>query len=250
MRLRVATFNVRFGWAKDGWNSWPFRRGAATTVLRHLHADVVGLQEAYGFQARGLRRRAGGYGMTGDGRNDDRGGERCSVLYRHSVLRLADSSTRWYGATPFRPGTKLPQASHPRIVTIVDLVPVDGGPTITVANTHLDQRHDENRTAAARQLAGWLDVDRPTIVLGDLNAGPTSGAVRALEEVGLRSAVPDDAPGTNHDYGTFLPKHRIDHILVSRHWTIGEARVVTERPKGRYPSDHWPIVVDLELGDD
>jgi endonuclease/exonuclease/phosphatase family metal-dependent hydrolase len=248
VNLRVATFNVRFGLAQDGWNSWPFRRRATTTVLRHLDADLIGLQEAYGFQARGLRRRLGAYGLTGEGRNVNRKGERCSVLYRATLLHLTDSSTRWYGDTPFRAGSILPKATHPRIATLVDLVPAEGEPTITFVSTHLDQRHDENRTASAKQLAGWLEeLDHPTIVVGDLNAGPTSDAVKALEAIGLRSAVPDDAPGTNHDYGKFEPTKRIDHILVSSHWQVGEAQVVTEKPKGRFPSDHWPIVVDLTL---
>jgi endonuclease/exonuclease/phosphatase family metal-dependent hydrolase len=250
VKLRVASFNVRFGMATDGWNSWPFRRRAAGTVARHLEADVLGLQEAYQFQARSIRRRLGRYGMTGDGRSAKRKGEHCTVLYRRSVLRLTDSSTRWYGDEPFTPGTMLPDASHPRIVTIVDLEPVGGGPGITVANTHFDQRHDDNRVASARQLAGWLDVaERPTIVVGDLNAGPASDALRVLTDAGLRSAVPDDAPGTNHDYGKHVPKRRIDHILVSPHWTVHGAEVVTEKPHGRYPSDHWPLYADLELPD-
>jgi endonuclease/exonuclease/phosphatase family metal-dependent hydrolase len=244
MRLRVASFNVRFGLAVDGLNSWlPLRWLAAKTVVRHLDADLLGLQEAYAFQARCLRRR--GFGMTGDGRNEGGGGERCSVLYRRERLRLVDSSTRWYGDEPFRAGSKLPRATHPRITTIADLV-LDGGPTITFVNTHLDQKYDENRVAAARQLVGWLG-DGPTIVVGDLNAKPGSEPVKVLEDAGLRRALPDDAPGTNHDYGRRHPWSPIDHILVSDHWTVGETGVLTEKPLGRHPSDHWPLYADLTL---
>ncbi len=244
MKLRVATFNVRFGLATDGWNSWPFRRRAATAVARRLDADVLGLQEAYGFQARGLRRQLDGYGMTGEGRSAKRTGERCSVLYRKDRVRLLDSSTRWYGDEPFRAGSMMPRATHPRIATIVELDV--GGRSVTVLNTHLDQRHEDNRAAQARQILGWLD-DGPTIVVGDLNAKPGSEPVRLLEDAGLRSVLPPDAPGTGHDFGQRDPWSRIDHILVSPHWTIGPAEVVTEKPHGRYPSDHWPIVADLEL---
>ena len=246
VRLRVATFNIRNGLARDGWDSWPLRRGATTRVLRGLDADLVGLQEAYAFQVRGLRRRLKVYGATGDGRDEDGGGERCTVLFRKQRLRLVDSSTRWFGPEPFAPGSKLPRATHPRIVTIVDLAPVDGGPTVTVANTHLDQRYEDNKEAAARQLAGWLG-DGPTIVMGDLNAYPDSDTVRTLLDAGLTTALPGNDPGTNHDYGRRERPNRIDHILVSHHFTIGEGRVVTDKPKGRWPSDHWPVVVDLEL---
>ncbi len=248
MNLRVATFNIRNGLARDGWNSWlPCRWRATTTVLRHLDADLVGLQEAYGFQARGLRRRLGGYGMTGDGRSERRANERCSVLYRRSRLELVDSSTRWFGDEPFKPGTKLPRASHPRIVTFAELV-ADDGPSLTFVNTHLDQRYDDNRVTAARQLVGWLG-DGPTILVGDLNARPESEPVHILEDAGLRTVLPPDAPGTNHDFGRREEKVRIDHILVSHHWAVLGAEVVTEKPGGRFPSDHWPVVADLDLRD-
>jgi endonuclease/exonuclease/phosphatase family metal-dependent hydrolase len=247
MNLRVATFNLRFGLAIDGLNSWwPFRWLAATIVTRDLDADVLGLQEAYGFQGRGLRRRIGGYGMTGEGRDAGGGGEHCSVLYRKQRVNLVDSSTRWYGDEPFTPGSKLPRASHPRVVTIVDLE-VDGRP-FTFVNTHLDQRYEDNRASAARQLIGWLG-DGPTIVVGDLNAKPGSETLQLLEDAGLHSALPPDAPGSNHDYGKRDPWSRIDHILVSDHWTVDAAEVVTQKPFGRYPSDHWPLVADLTLND-
>ena len=82
MRVRVGTFNVRNGLARDGWNSWPFRRGATAAALRGLDADVVGLQEAFGFQARSLQDPCPGYGFTGSGRSPRRWGERCSVAFR------------------------------------------------------------------------------------------------------------------------------------------------------------------------
>ena len=245
MTLRVASFNLRLGVAFDGLNSWwPLRWLAATIVARDLDADVLGLQEAYGFQGRGLRRRLGGYGMTGEGRTAKGGGEHCSVLFRKDRLRLLDSSTRWYGDEPFRPGSMLPRATHPRIATIVDLE-LDGRP-FTFVDTHLDQRYEDNRTRSVEQLVGWLG-DGPTIVVGDLNAKPDSEPLQLLADAGLRSALPADAPGSNHDFGKREKPSRIDHILVSHHWAVHGAEVVTQKPFGRYPSDHWPIVADLTL---
>ncbi len=246
MNIRVGTFNIRNGLAWDGWNSWLFRRGATAAVLRGLEADVVGLQEAFGFQARSLQDRCPGYGFTGSGRSPWRCGERCSVAFRRGDLTLVSSETRWYGSTPTTPGTKLPDASFPRIATIVRLRQTGGGPQFTVANTHLDEHHERNRVAAAEQLLTWLD-DGPTVVVGDLNAVPDSPVVAALVAGGLANAVPDDAPGTNHAFTGRTDGRRIDHILVSRHWTVTGARVDTTRPGGRLPSDHWPVVADLVL---
>lgn len=246
MNLRVGTFNIRNGLALDGRNAWPFRRKATADMVRSLDADVVGLQEAYGFQASSLRRRLKGYDLTGDGRSARRSGERCAVVYRTARLDLTEGTTRWYGDEPDQPGMRLPEASFPRVATIAAFTAVDGGPAFTFVNTHLDEHREDNRVAAAEQLLGWLD-DGPSIVVGDFNAEPDSPVVRALEAAGLRSVLGPGAPGTNHDFTGRTDGPRIDHILVSAHWTIAGAEVVTGKPRGRLPSDHWPVVADLVL---
>jgi endonuclease/exonuclease/phosphatase family metal-dependent hydrolase len=246
VNLRVGTFNIRNGFGFDGRNAWPFRWKATADMLRDLDTDVVGLQEAYGFQVRCLRSRLKDYGVTGDGRSVRRRGERCAVLFREARLELTESVTRWYGDDPDQPGRRLPEASFPRVATIADLTPQDGGPAFTFVNTHLDEHHESNRVAAAEQLLGWLG-DGPTIVVGDINAEAGSTVVRTLEAAGLRNVLGPDAPGTNHDFTGRTDGRRIDHILVSAHWTISSAEVVTGRPRGRLPSDHWPVVADLAL---
>jgi endonuclease/exonuclease/phosphatase family metal-dependent hydrolase len=247
MNLRVGTFNIRNALAFDGCNSWLFRRRATADMITALDADVVGLQEAYGFQAGYLHHRLRDHGLTGDGRSALRRGERCAVIFRQAVVELTASETRWYGDEPGRPGIRLPRASFPRVATIATFGPVHGGdPPFTFVNTHLDEHHEDNRVTAAKQLLGWLD-DGPSIVVGDLNAGPDSRVLATLEAGGLRTVLPPDAPGTNHDFTGRTDGRRIDHILVSSHWEIGPAEVVTGRPRGRLPSDHWPVVADLTL---
>ena len=238
--MRVATFNIRNGRAMDGCNSWPFRRRVAAAAIAGLGADVVGLQEVYRFQLAYLARRLPGISVHGDvGRSGEGGGEMCPVLVGPSV-RVSDVATRWYGN---RPGGLLPDARHPRLATIcrVDV----GGRPVQVVNTHLDAASVANRRRSVTELLTWLDTGVPRLVIGDLNARPDSDVVRMLTDAGLRSAVPDDAPGTAHDYGHRDPAPRIDHVLVSDEWTV-EAGAVVVLP-GRYPSDHWPVVADVAL---
>ena len=107
MLVRVASFNIRNGRAFDGRHSWPLRAAACAQAVAALDADVVALQEVYGFQLRGLLRRLHGYAATGAPRDDGRRrGERCSVLYRTASLELISSETRWYADTPQRPGAR------------------------------------------------------------------------------------------------------------------------------------------------
>jgi endonuclease/exonuclease/phosphatase family metal-dependent hydrolase len=241
----VASFNIRHGFALDVRHIWPLRRRAAVATLRLLDADVIGLQEAYGFQLRALLRALPGYRGVGEGRAGGGRGERCPVLNRRGRFRVLDQQTRWYGrdgvaARPHR----LAGASAPRITTAVTYADAWSGNTFRVLNTHLDEHRAELRAHCAAQLAGWID-QTPTIVLGDLNTPDEVAVLRPLTDVGLRSALPPDAPGTAHGYRSAAGGPRLDHILVSAEFDVLDAAVVQHRPTGRYASDHWPVRATL-----
>lgn len=250
--LVVATFNIRNGLAPDGRHLWPLRRRSTAAMIRRLDADVTGLQEVYRWQLRYLLHGLDGYEAHGEGRSRQRrirAGEACPVLTRSSRVRVTDHWTRWFGEEPHRPGVRLPGASFPRVATMVRTVDRAAATAFDAVNTHLDERRPENRLASVRQLVTWLSPDRPTIVLGDLNTTPDDDEVFSVfREVGLWPAVPPEAPGTAHRFRGGHDCPRIDHILVSPHWEVVEAGVVTDHP-GRLPSDHWPVRAVLRLRD-
>lgn len=246
--VRVASFNIRNALGPDGRHVWPLRRAATLEAITALDADVIGLQEVRGCQLRWLRARLPGYDSYGSGRKARGGGERCLVLTRRGTVRVTDVETRWFGDPPARPGTRLPGARSPRIATIAHVALGDGEGAIRaqVVNTHLDER-PEPRAQGARQIVGWLDPDLPQIVLGDLNAVPGSPVLDVLLASGLRSALPPDAGGTSHRFTGRTDGRQIDHVLVSRHWTVVAGRVAATPERRPLPSDHWPVVADLRL---
>ena len=245
VELRVASFNIRNGRAFDGWNSWPFRRRATLAAIADLRATVVGLQEVYGFQYSWLARHLPDLAGYGVGRTNGRAGERCPVFVERARGRIVDPATRWYGATPDRAGSRLEGASFPRVATIVR-VELDGV-TITVANTHLDEKRAANREQSVRQLLEWASPATPLVVMGDLNARPDAAALAQFDRAGLRSALAADAGGTGHDFTGRVDGPRIDHIYVSEHFDVVASRVAHGAAGARLPSDHWPIVADLRL---
>ncbi|MCG8695909.1 MAG: endonuclease/exonuclease/phosphatase family protein [Minwuiales bacterium] len=128
-------------------------------------------------------------------------------------------------------------------------VEVDGL-ELQVINTHLGLRRRE-RIAQAEALSGedWLghpECRGPRILIGDLNAGPGSRALRRLT-VDLNDAqlsVPDHQPAKTW-FGPY-PTVRIDHVLVDPGIAVRHVEV----PKtglARLASDHLPLVVDLDL---
>ena len=244
--LRVATWNVRNGWAFDGWDSWPFRRRAARTTLTALDADVIGLQEAHGWQLRSLRRALPEHVAVGEGRDGDGRGERCAILVG-PALRVVRHRTLWFSATPEVPGSRLPGATHPRVATLAELEVRGRGDRVGVVAVHLDQRHEANRLQSVALLLGWLVEALPWVVLGDLNARPGSPTLRRLDAGGLASALPEGDDGTFNGFTGRTDGPRIDHVLVRGPWEVAGAQILHSRPGGRLPSDHWPVVADLRL---
>lgn len=246
--LVVATFNIRNGLAWDGRNSWPFRRRSTLHMIQLLDADILGLQEVYGFQRRYVERHVDNVTLSGQGRNANGGGEQCCVVTRTPRFAVTDHQTRWYGDDETRSG-RLPGASFPRIATIVHAIDTAHfDQSITIINTHLDERHPSLRAQSARQLAGWID-DSPTIVVGDFNAVDDADLFGPLADAGLRQLVPTPPLGTAHGFTGRTNGYRIDHILVSEHFDVGHAEVITQPKGSRLASDHWPVRATLRYRD-
>jgi endonuclease/exonuclease/phosphatase (EEP) superfamily protein YafD len=101
------------------------------------------------------------------------------------------------------------------------------------------------RMVQSRKVASAVAATgRPVIVAGDLNATPTSRAMRTLALAGLRDAFDVAGRGYGHTYGhsmgpglSFL---RIDHVLVTRE--LGVARAFVGHSQA---SAHRPVIADL-----
>jgi endonuclease/exonuclease/phosphatase family metal-dependent hydrolase len=248
MKLRAATFNIRNSSAPDGDNAWPVRRSATVAAIEHLDADVVGLQEVLPDQLDYLRWRFPRHEIVGVGRDDGMSaGEHAVVMVRHGDWRLEQHETRWLSDDPGTPGSVGWDADLTRIATLVWLRHLNGT-TIGVANTHYDHAGEMAQVESSRLLVSWTAGELPWIVMGDLNATPDSPSLKVLTAAGLRYAVPPEAGGSWHDFTGTVDGDRIDHILVTRSWTVVEAAVSHLRPGGRLPSDHWPVVATLNLG--
>lgn len=246
--IRVASFNIRTSRGLDGRNHWLLRRRACYDVIRGLDADVAGLQEVRPGQLADLRGEFDGDTLAGAGRDADGGGEHAAVLVRRGPWQLESSETRWLSPTPDDAGSRGWGADHPRVVTLVRLRH-DDGTLLGVANTHLDHARAEARVEGARLIAGWTaaEAERPWIVVGDLNAGPGDPPVGVLRDAGFTDPLAGLPGGTEHAFTGATDRTRIDFVLTGPGVTAVSARIDHTRPDGRLPSDHWPVVADLDV---
>ena len=248
--LVVASFNVRNGRAWDGLDSWPFRARRTARAARALGADVLGVQEAYGFQSRFLAATLPGYVRAGRGRGE-RGGEWCAVYVREDRLEVLAEATHWYGSAPDVPGSRLDGAMFPRISTDLRLAVRSTGQELQFVNTHLDAHQGALRETSIEQLLARLEPGIPAVVVGDFNATRTrdAGVFQRLEDAGLVDALAGDDRGTAHDFAGGTDHNRLDHIFVTPDVVVVDAGVAADDRTKRLPSDHWAVVARLRLPD-
>ena len=68
--LKVMSYNIRYGSAEDGTNSWQYRWPATIAMLNDVQPDVFGVQEALDFQLKLVSEMAKNYKNVGVGRED------------------------------------------------------------------------------------------------------------------------------------------------------------------------------------
>ena len=239
--LVVMTFNIRTDRGLDGRNSWWFRRRATVAAIRAVAPDVAGLQEVRRLQLRYLAAQLPEYEFVSAGRNNGRmRGEHCPVLVRRERFAVEEWGVRWLG-----------DARRGRIATVVRLVERETAGRIGAVSTHFDHRSADARSRSAAALTLWVRGDPGQwVVMGDLNATVVDPSVQTLLAAGLRDALAHVGPrgpgaATAHAWRGGEDGARIDHILVTAGFDVVEARIVRERPGGRLPSDHWPVVARL-----
>lgn len=124
------------------------------------------------------------------------------------------------------------------------------GQRINVINTHLGLGGRERVMQAGALLgAEWLGHPDckalPTILCGDFNAVPRSGAYRLLTRSwgnGQRQAM----PRAGATFPSRLPLLRLDHVFTSQEIEVEDVRVLRD-PLSRVASDHLPLAATLRI---
>ena len=263
-QLRVMTFNIRFNNPDDGFNAWPHRRELAASMIRYHDADVVGLQEALYSQLEDLTDMLPGYAWYGVSRDDgssepDSPGEFAAILYRADRLERLDGGNFWLSPTPEVAGSVGWDAALTRIATWCRFRDKRSDREFYHFNTHFDhvgqQAREESARLILRQVAAVAEEALPVILTGDFNCVPTDAPYRVLtEEEALRDALlvstlPHHGPRSTWSGFSFpgQPGRRIDYIFVNDRVEVIRHATLAESWSGRFPSDHLPVLAEIEF---
>lgn len=262
--LKAMSFNIRWPNPDDGPNRWSQRRDLVVRTIKNQSPDVLGVQEAYAFQADYITQHLAGYTMIGVGRDDGKQqGEMTAIYFRTARFNLIDSGHLWLSETPDIPGSVGWDASLTRMATWVLLNDENTGATWLILNTHFDHIGQRARSESARLIGHFIREKQgeygesvASIVMGDFNSAVNSRAYLALcaDLDGPRlidTYAATRSPRRSKNEGTFNSFRgrnigaRIDWLFVTPNATIQSAQIDSYNEDGRYPSDHFPITATL-----
>jgi endonuclease/exonuclease/phosphatase family metal-dependent hydrolase len=258
--LDVMTFNIRFAHGPP--NSWEERRPVVKALLEKYSPDVMGTQEGVNRQLRDLQEDLPAYAWIGEGRDGGDRGEYMAIFYRRDRFDALEHEHFWLSDTPGVAGSFTWGNRLPRMVTWVKLRDRSAQCTFYVVNTHFD-----HEAQAAREKSADLLIERakqfgralPVILLGDFNSAAGANPVYArltqedaFVDVWRALGKPEPPFGTYHEFqgearARELGFGRIDWILTRGAVEARSAEILTFAHGKQYPSDHFPVMAQLEL---
>ncbi|WP_459558450.1 endonuclease/exonuclease/phosphatase family protein [Lacunimicrobium album] len=255
--VKVMSFNIRYGTAKDGVNHWEKRKEFVVETIKKFDPDVLGTQETLDFQRDYLSENLKGYSVFGVGRNDGKeDGEMMAIYYRDDRFTKLEGGHSWYSETPEVAGSMGWDTSLPRMVSWVKLKSKsEAGQEYYFFNTHFDHIGPQAKKEAAKLLVKWIAEKHadgtPVIFMGDFNSMVGSQPYKTLfesESIKLQDTYLVKHPSGSEPeqtYGGFeavkTGKGRIDWMGCTEDIEVIRAEI-DRTARGEFsPSDHYPI---------
>ena len=251
--LKVMSYNIRMGAAKDGTNSWEYRYPATALMLEDQKPDVFGVQETFNYQIRFIEDNFMDYDCVGVGRDDGKQkGEFMSIFWNKKTVKMLKWGTFWLSETPEKPSMGW-DAACKRTATWALMKDKKTGKQFYFVNTHLDHRGAEAQRKGleliVERIAQINPKGYPMVLTGDFNVKPDNAALKDLDtkmQSARKIAPRTDNHPTFNNWGKIKPDMVIDYIYVSGFSACPEYHTVTEKyGTWKYVSDHYPIYAKL-----
>ncbi len=263
--LRVATYIVHYiilGRETGAWSvgDWERRKGPLDMAFKEIDADVIGFQEMESF-ARGsgndtnltldwLLTNNPSYAAAAVG-DPAAFPSTQPILYRSDKLAVLDQGWFFFSETPDVIYSRTFNGSFPAFASWAQFADQASGEVFRVVNIHTDYASLSNRQKSialvAERIAPWIAQGETLFVIGDLNARLGGRLVNTLEDTGLSFAPVSGA--TYHFNRGINLFGAVGHIASTDHaQLVGDPIVLRKKYAGEWPTDHYPLVADFQLG--
>lgn len=254
-QLNVMTYNLRLDIASDGENSWVNRKDFLSSQIMFLEPDLLGVQEARPNQVEDLKSALKDYTFIGKGRDGGQEGEHSGIYYNSKKIDVEQVHTFWLSDTP-ETVSKGWDAANIRVCTYGLFTLKESNNKIWVFNTHLDHigsmARREGMKLILEKIKSLNSQQLPVIIMGDFNVEPDSELVSHLKTTMKDSREQAELVfGPKGTFNAFKYNEpvtkRIDYIMVSDHIRVMKYAVLSSAIDFKYPSDHFPVYVQLEM---
>jgi len=257
--MKVMTFNLRSDSILDVNNRWHDRSHIVYNLIKEHPCDIIGLQEVSNGMYDDIYENIQDYHMVGMGRTKKLFAEKNNLLIskRHKIL---EHETFWLSGTPRKQGSSIWYSLFPRICTTA-LVELENKFKLRIYNTHLDCLLPYARQYGLEKIAELMkkhqDKEKlPCILMGDFNATPNSKVIQKFSSgmySGKKFVAVQESSKELYQKSTmsmFKGQQKgmhIDYIFVCEAFKISDVQIIRHNEEGKYPSDHYPLVTDLQV---
>jgi len=256
--LKIMTYNIRLDVSSDGENDWTHRKDFFTSQIQFYEPDVFGVQEATPNQVVDISNVLLKYNNVGMGREGVGKGESSNIYFKKDKFTILDSSTFWLSDTPNEISMGWDAACN-RVCTYALFKDNKTKHFFWVFNTHLDHIGEVARTKGIElilsKIASLNAKKYPVIFMGDFNTEPNEDRLIKLQKVmddtkDLSQNKPFGPEGTFNGFKHNEPvTKRIDYIFISKNSNLNVIKyaVLSDSKDLKYPSDHLPVLVELNF---
>lgn len=252
--LTVMTYNLKC--SGEGKYSQESRKDAVCTLIKKYSPDSLGVQEADKNWVGLLSSELTEYANVGTYRDDGiEAGESNNIFYKKDKYTLVDSGDFWLSKTPDVPSKDWDSACY-RICTYAVLKDKETGFTYAHFNTHFDHVSDVAQAESVALISSKIAAiapDIPVVFTGDFNFKETVEHYDNLLSCGFENTK---YLAEDYDLGTTYNGYKlirfeinpIDHIFVNGYVkSVRSSTIDKSRFNRMYPSDHFPVIVEMTM---
>lgn len=263
--MKIGTWNIRAQNAEDNHkgNGYLQRLPKIINMVKFFDYDIIGFQEDYIVQMEILIRGLDEYNHFGIANKDlDKQGTFNSIFFKKEKFSLIDKGIFWFAENDTYPNLGW-DAKYIHSCTWVHLQTVSNQHDLFIFNLHGDYASKTAQKETSKLLIKKEESINPNkypaIFLGDFNLNQSNEAYHIIQNSKMTDAarIASIKMIENGSFNNFnIDKYdslKIDHVFVSPGIRVSRYGILTEsywhKSIRLQPSDHYPIMTEIELAD-
>lgn len=256
MTIKIMTYNIRrLGDEEISINQWKFRSKYLIDVIKKNGPDILCVQEDSLPQIKEIKNNlinSDSFGFYNEEENSNVSGEANTIFFNIEKLKLLEKRFFWLTDTPNEKSKLEKQSLHHRTVTYV-LLKDSNDKEVSIFNTHFDHLSEEVQEKEAIFLLKLISEINPKnyIICGDFNGDIGSQQIELLKKefklANKNTKKKTTVVGWSESRSS---KRCVDFIFSNfpvRTVKIDDSTYLAQDNKERTPSDHSPVLCELEM---